>query len=209
LPVEVSVNGEKVGEYDLSLSTGRSIYIPGEKWCNGGSGYAEIKIKRIPPFEGVLEFDAISLGGGWRVSGDMSREGYVRSLYYTGQRDSKAMQRATISSKWNPYPAVHISSYIPRDSLSGFRRRLTVNVKGGNNDVVQTFWANGSKFAEFTTSRTGAEYSAQVPQNLLKEGENIFTISNAVPVGEQVKWVRYSDYAIEVKPYRGFMFIVR
>jgi hypothetical protein len=68
---------------------------------------------------------------------------------------------------------------------------------------------NGRKFAEFAASPAGAVQTAEVPPGFLTAGENVFCVSNMISSTTSSKWVRYSDYAIEVKPRKGFMLIVK
>lgn len=209
LPVEVSINDESIGTYDLFYSAQRAICIPGEKWTNAENGYAEIKIERKAPFDATLELDAVTLGGGWHMDGAMTREGYIRPHHFIGTSDPRTVQRAVIVSKWGTYPCVSFSSWIAEDALAMVRYSLSVKIKGGDDDVSQVFLANGRKFAEFADSPAGKILSAAIPPEFLKAGENVFAVSNSLPLTSSVKWVRYSDYAIDVKRVYGLSVVVR
>ena len=211
MPVEVFVNEQSIGIYDLSFSASRAICIPGEKWMNGEDGCVYIRIERKSPFELPLEIDSITLGGGWSMAGNMTREGYIRPLHYIGARDSLTIQRATTIQSSGSYPCVSFSSWIADDALSMIRHSLTVKVRGANtNNIPQAFWVNGHKFAEFESSADNVVLSADVPPNVLKAGENVFSISNCFPTAEgKVRWVRYSSYKIDVKRVYGLSIVVR
>lgn len=210
LPVEVSVNGESIGVYDLSSSSSRAIHVPGEKWRNDDDGHVEIKIERKAPFETALEIDSVSLGGGWRQGGSMTREGFVRSHHFIGTGDPRAVQRATTIHASYSYPSVSFSAWIPDDALAMFRHSFAVAIRGGNaNDIPHAFWVNGQKFAEFDSSAEGEVMSADVPPGFLKAGENVFSVSNCVPVSSSVKWVRYSEYLMTVKRVYGLSVVIR
>ena len=210
LPVEVSVNGESIGMYDLSFPTSRAICIPGEKWMNSEHGYVEIKIERKAPFETSLEVDAITLGGGWHMNGGMTREGYIRSHHFIGTGDPRTVSRATTIQPSGSYPCVSFSAWIADDALAMVRYSFAVKIKGGNaNDIPHSFWVNGRKFAEFETSAANKVLSAQVPPDFLKAGENVFSVSNCWPDASLTRWIRYSDYSIEVKRVYGLSVVVR
>ena len=210
LPVELHVNGESLGVYDLRFSASRAISIPGEKWQNAGDGKVRIEIARKAPFGAPLEIDAVTLGGGWRMDGNMTREGYVRSHHYIGSDDSLTVQRATTVQPVGSRPYVSFSSWIADDALAMFRHTLSVKVKGGNaTDVPHAFWVNGRKFAEFASSLAGETLSAAVPPEFLIPGENVFTVSNRFDSATATKWARYSEYAIEVKRVYGLSVVLR
>ena len=210
LPVELHVNGESLGVYDLRFSASRAISIPGEKWQNAGDGKVRIEIVRKAPFGAPLEIDAVTLGGGWRMDGNMTREGYVRSHHYIGSDDSLTVQRATTVQPVGSRPYVSFSSWIADDALAMFRHTLSVKVKGGNaTDVPHAFWVNGRKFAEFGSSLAGETLSAAVPPEFLIPGENVFTVSNRFASATATKWARYSEYAIEVKRVYGLSVVLR
>ena len=210
LPVELHVNGESLGVYDLRFSASRAISIPGEKWRNAEDGKVHIEIERKSPFAAPLEIDAVTLGGGWRMEGDMTREGYVRSRHYIGSDDSLTVQRATTVQPVGSRPYVSFSSWIADDALAMFRHTLSVKVKGGNaTDVPHAFWVNGRKFAEFGSSLAGETLSAAVPPEFLIPGENVFTVSNRFASATATKWARYSEYAIEVKRVYGLSVVLR
>lgn len=210
LPVELHVNGESLGVYDLRFSASRAISIPGEKWQNAGDGTVRIEIARKAPFGAPLEIDAVTLGGGWRMDGNMTREGYVRFHHYIGSDDSLTVQRATTVQPVGSRPYVSFSSWIADDALAMFRHTLSVKVKGGNaTDVPHAFWVNGRKFAEFGSSLAGETLSAAVPPEFLIPGENVFTVSNRFASATATKWARYSEYAIEVKRVYGLSVVLR
>ena len=210
LPVELHVNGESLGVYDLRFSASRAISIPGEKWRNAEDGKVHIEIERKSPFAAPLEIDAVTLGGGWRMDGDMTREGYVRSHHYIGSDDSRTVQRAATVQSAGSRPCVSFSSWVAEDALAMFRHTLSVKIKGGNAvDVPHAFWANGRKFAEFGSSLAGETLSAAVPPECLVAGENVFTVSNRFVSGAGTKWTRYSEYVIEVKRVYGLSVVVR
>ena len=209
LPVELYVNGESIGVFDLRFSASRSISIPGEKWQNAEDGKVQIKIVRRAPFTAPLEIDAVTLGGGWRMEGSMTREGYVRSHHYIGTDDSRTLQRATTVQPVGARPYVSFSSWIPDDSLAMFRHTLSVKIKGGNADVPHAFWVNGRQLAEFASSLAGETLSAAVPPEFLVAGENVFTVSNRFASATATKWARYSEYVIEVKRVYGLSVVLR
>ena len=210
LPVELHVNGESLGVYDLRFSASRAISIPDEKWRNAEDGKVHIEIERKSPFAAPLEIDAVTLGGGWRMEGDMTREGYVRSHHYIGSDDSRTVQRAATVQSAGSRPCVSFSSWVAEDALAMFRHTLSVTIKGGNaDDVPHAFWANGRKFAEFGSSLAGETLSAAVPSECLVAGENVFTVSNRFVSGAGTKWTRYSEYVIEVKRVYGLSVVVR
>ena len=208
--VEVAVNGESIGTFDLAVSGNRAVFISPEKWCNGADGTALIEIKRIAPFDGSLELDSVALCGGWKMQGEMTSEGCVLSKHYIGQTDHRTLQRATsVSTSWSKsYVGIH--AYIPEEALPLFRYSLSVNIQGGNNDAQQhSFWVNGRQFASFDSAAKGESLSGTVPSGLLQSGDNLFVISNSTPKTAESKWTRYSCYQIGIKRLYGFAIHLR
>ena len=66
-PVTVTANGSTVGTFDLKDAAKRAIVLRGAQARRDASGKITIAITRPAECEGTLSFDAISLGGSWRV----------------------------------------------------------------------------------------------------------------------------------------------
>ena len=208
--ISVSVNGDCIGSYDLALPAGRAIAIPAGKWRNGDDRKVRVTISRIAPFAGALELDAVSVCGGWRMDGSMSREGCVHNVHYVGSRDSRTVQRSTSVQSGAVLPCVNISANIPEEALAMFRYSFSAKVSGGSaNETPHAFYVNGRKFAEFPSAPANAVLSGAVSPHFLAAGENIFCVSNAAPVGSSVHWTRFSDYEISVRRVFGLALTIR
>ena len=208
--ISVSVNGDCIGSYDLAFPSGRAIAIPAGKWRNGDDGKVRVTISRIAPFAGPLELDVVSVCGGWRMDGTMSREGCVHNVHYAGSRDSRTVQRSTSVQSGAVLPCVNISADIPEEALRMFRYSFSAKVRGGSaNETPHAFYVNGRKFAEFPSSPANAVLSGAIPPHFLAAGENLFCVSNAAPVGSSVHWTRFSDYEISVRRAFGLALAIR
>lgn len=211
--VEVSINGEKLGTYDMSHLLERNIVIPGRLWKRGADGLAAIEITRVAPFIGELAFDAITLCGGWKMSGSMTREGYTRSRYTIGAVSPRSIQRGTMISSASKLRTIDIMAHIPEHAPDNVAYSFSFTVAGfGSGDKMQThsLWVNGTKIAEFPEIAAGCTYGARVPASCLKSGENVFRVSNdASVVAGASRWVSYSGFEIDVRSKRGMVVICR
>lgn len=211
--MEVSVNGTPLGTYDLASRIGCNIVIPGRLWEASADGRATISMTRVAPFSGDLSFDAITLCGGWRMGGIMTREGYVRSRYAIGAISPRSIQRGTMISSASELRTIDIMAHVPKGAPDAAVYTLSFTVSGfGTNDKSQphSLSVNGTEVAAFPELAVGATYQAQIPASCLVVGENVFRISNDAPViPGATRWVAYSGFEVNVRPRHGFMVIYR
>jgi len=66
-PVTVTANGSTVGTFDLAKADERAVLLCGEHARRNADGKLVLTVTRPEGCEGTLSFDAISLGGSWRV----------------------------------------------------------------------------------------------------------------------------------------------
>ena len=213
--VSVAVNGTSIGTYDLS-SSDRNIVIPGACWHAGPNGFVDLAITRLAPFAGVLQFDAITLCGSWKMSGAMSQEGYARSRYDIGVTSPLSMQRATAVATWGRKDTIKIMSYVPANAANVARYSFSVKVKGmgtlsqkPDTDQPHEFYLNGHKFAAFPAVTDGLVLKAAVPAEFLLAGENMFEVRNLATMASVDRYVVYDFYQIDVRQQKGLMLLLR
>lgn len=211
--MEVSVNGEPLGTYDLSSRVGCNIVIPGRFWKAMADGCATIAMTRVEPFVGDLSLDAVTLCGGWRMSGIMTREGYARSRYSIGAVSPRSIQRGTMISSGSELRTIDVMAHVPKGAMDAATYTMSFTVSGfGANDNAQphSISVNGTQVAVFPELAAGSTYQARIPASCLTSGENVFRLSNDAPViSGATRWAAYSGFEINVRPRSGFMVIYR
>ena len=209
-PVELRVNGDTVGEFDLASSFERAMLVPEAVWRNGANGYASLQLVRKPPFTGTLAIDAIELSGGWVMNdlGSMANpELNLYSPYHIGLRDTRAIKggASVWSSSYAYFWSQSIVADIPEEAFGRFVYRLSVTVPNASKaDLPHSFHVNGHRFAEFTSVPIGATLTAQIPQEYLTVGQNTLVVSN----GANNCWCNWT-YRIDVKKLRGTVLVIR
>lgn len=201
-PVAVSVNGEKIGEYDLT--TDRAIQIPGAVWKNGADGKVTIEIERLAPFTGKLELDAVTLCGGWRMTGT-ALQGSVSSSHYIGERDAKTIWHSTEVPGYGT-GAISFDAYIPKNALGSYHYVFEVKIQNVYGTQPHQFLVNDHVIEALDSVQIDDVLTVKVPDQYLVPGHNVFKVSN---VATKYGYVRYSYYQITVKQHRGLMMIVR
>lgn len=183
--IEVSVNGAPLGTYSLSSYTGCNIVIPGRLWEATEDGCAAITLTRVAPFVGDLSFDAITLCGGWRMGGIMTREGYTRSRYAIGAVSPRSIQRGTMISAASELRTIDIMAHVPKGASDAAVYTMSFTVSGfGSKDNAQphSISVNGTQVAVFPELAAGSTYQARIPASCLTVGENVFRLSNDAQV---------------------------
>ena len=203
-PVAVSVNGEKIGEYDLA--TDRAIQIPGAVWKNGADGKVTIEIERLAPFTGKLELDAVTLCGGWKMKGT-AVQGEARAQIYIGERDPAALWRATECGGSSTHSTVPIDVYVPEKALGAYRYYFSIKFVNPKHEAQpHQLLVNGHEIASCETVRNGQVLQAEIPSEYLVAGHNDFRVKNNSTV---YGWVNYDYYQVTVKQRHGMTIIVR
>lgn len=218
-PVEVAVNGEKTGEWDLAHARERAVPIKGRFWKAGADGLATITVTRKAPFAGTLELDSMALCGGWRMQGTMSDVGYIRPEYAIGSTDPKTVLGGTnvLPDRQNGTPltpAVSISAYVPAPACVTHEYAFSFKVASRTTsecELPHALLVNGQEAFRVDDVATGQDFSCKIPNSLLVAGENVFTLTNMASIVEgQSKWVVYSFYDISVKGHMyGLSVVIR
>lgn len=205
--IAVSVNEEKVGEYDLAGTAGQAIEIPGKFWKGDADGKVAVRIERLAPFAGKLELDALALCGGWQMTGTGSL-GQSSPQFYVGERNAgtlwSATERQDSAGIYNYY--VNIDAYVPAEAIGNHRYYFEVKFKGSSKEgIAQALSVNGHEIAA-CESKSGVVFKAEVPPEYLTPGFNRFTVQNNTTT---YNWISYNYYRISTKECHGAMIIVR
>lgn len=207
--VSLSVNGEPVESADLEDGKEHVFVIPAAKWTADPSGFVTVSIIRTGDIAGTLEFDAISLSGGWQVGyADksvlelVSNEKLAPPDFFIGDTDiSNHVRRATYSVANNTSPhrmVLHfwVDGRVARKSAAVFSS-LIPNKSTKNNEEYTAFevYLNEERIHSTLAKKLDA-IKVQIERGTMNEGLNVIELRNCSEIDV---WAQYDYFRMEFK----------
>lgn len=206
--VSLSVNGEPVESADLEDGKEHVFVIPAAKWTSDPSGFVTVSISRTGEVAGILEFDTISLSGGWQVGyADksvlelVSNERLAPPDFFIGDSDvSNHVRKATYSAANNTSPhrmILHfwVDGRMARKSAAVFSSAVPNKADG---EALAPFevYLNGSCIHRGSVKK-GDTINAQIERGVLREGLNAIELRNCSDLSTM--WTHYDYFRMEFK----------
>ena len=213
--VSLSVNGVVVESASLVDGKEHVFVIPAAKWTADSSGFVTVSISRTGDVSGTLEFDAISLSGGWQVgyidgkiTELVSNERLAPPDFFIGDFDiSNHVRRATYSAANSGAPhrmlfhfwvdgrmakrsAAVFSSFIPNKGSQDkeFTTPFEVYL---NDSCIHTTEITNSDITNKTSS-----INVQIAREVMREGLNVIELRNC---SAYEVWTHYDFFRMEFK----------
>ena len=210
--VSLLVNGAVVESASLEDSTEHVFVIPSAKWTADPSGFVTVSIIRTGDVAGTLEFDAVSLSGGWQVgyadksiSEFVSNEKYAPSDFFIGDTDiSNHVRKATYSEKagWSPNRLrVHfwVDGRMARKSNVVLSTSIPNKANPKDNPEEYTdfeFYLNDVCIHQVLAKRLD-EIKVQIERGIMREGLNVIELRNCSKRSDI--WAQYDYFRMEFK----------
>ena len=190
-PVQLAVNGNTVGTFDLALPAKRNMAIPKSFWKRDTSGNVTVTLTRTET-TGTLLIDALALSGSWQIEVEDNRSGQLKDqrintdYYFAG--DPIAGHATASDSVGNARTNFTFGVWMPPGSAARHGWRFTMRLinaysyTGNLDDNVLTLLVNDMVL----TSRHGlAQYDyfdVDIPAGTLVDGMNWLRFIQTSPV---------------------------
>jgi len=196
--VDIAVNGESLGTFDLGTVRGRNVKIPAASWTAGLDGKVTVTLTRTGTVAGTLSFDALWLGCGWQVGkndnnyNDMSNESYTQDRYFAGDTNWFHFSRTFLGGADNQRRASTNTWFqltVPEEVAKNYSFDFSAKIIGQGGSGASAAKAKGSQMplafrlngVDFWTTGgvpDGTIVNYRFPAGSLKAGVNRFQFVN-------------------------------
>lgn len=221
-PVAVSVNGERVGAFDLAVPAKRNILVPRKFWTRDANGDATVAIVRTGAAAGTLEIDALSLSGSWQIgrddgrSQDMKDQKDIHAYGFAG--DSTEGHFCGSVSVGGGRPSVEIGLWVPEGTADLYDYRFSTKGVSGysaTGEAAMELFANGVSVGDAWTF-SGASGAVKglsnvftIPAGTLSDGWNRLSFKMTTPASE-TGWAIFDWYCLQlVQPSQCLTITIR
>jgi hypothetical protein len=210
--VLLSVNGVQVESANLENGKEHVFVIPAARWIADSTGFVTVSISRTGDISGTLEFDAISLSGGWQVGyidGKVTEfpanERSAPSDFFIGDFDiSNHVRKATYSdaSEWSPARLrshFWVDERMARNASAVFTSSIANKANPAANPEEYTHFEVylNNKCVHHAYVKKSNEIKVQIERGVMREGLNVIELRN---ISERSDiWAQYDYFRLEFK----------
>jgi len=210
--VSLLVNGTSVESASLENGKEHVFVIPAAKWTANSSGYVTVAISRTGDVAGTLEFDAISLSGGWQigyidgtVTELVSNEKFAPSDFFIGDCDiSNHVRKATYSDEttWSPNRLKShfwVDERMARKANAVFTSSIANKANPDKNPEEYTdfeVYLNEVCIHQVSAKKSN-KIEVQIERGVMREGLNVIELRN-ISERDDI-WAQYDYFRMEFK----------
>lgn len=214
-PVDVSVNGNFIGRYDLKTAGEGSIYIHGNKVGRDAGGEMTITLTRPEGCVGSLAFDSLSLAGSWQTgtgtnttavpNGGMAQEGHnTIDVSFAGNPNYLQTCRSLVGSHTKN---VHVF-YVPPTGKALYRHLFHAYVGNlGKTPQEVNVTLNGHEIWTSGDVVKTMNIDVELPDEWILPGQNEVALN--YPNVPNNDWLVFYRFGVETRRKTGMTIVVR
>jgi hypothetical protein len=190
-PVQLAVNGNAVGTFDLAIPSKRNMAIPKSFWKRDANGNVTVTLTRTET-TGTLLIDSLALSGSWQISPEDKKSGGLKDqrintdYYFAG--DPVEGHATASDSVGNARTNFTFGVWMPAGSAARNGWRFTMRIincythTGNLDDIVLKLSVNDEVLATRWGLGVNDYFDVDIPAGTLVDGMNWLRFTQTSPV---------------------------